>query len=225
MRRTRKLVQPPSGGRSETPEPGLGNEIEVFIKIGLRSRATAPGPTCSASGSLIRARHRVRRGGVPSRWDGPGSSSIRLLAEGKRLRSRENGSEMVFIKQRARTASVKTSGSAVPPAGRAYRSLIWARGWVRRGGNLFMNIWLCSRATAPGPTCSASGSLIRARHRVRRGGVPPIGRAYRSLLSTASDGTDSEAPSQWDGPGSSSNRLLAEGKRLRSREMEVKWSL
>src|SRR5690625_3632412 len=113
MRRTRKLVQPPSGGRSETPEPGNGNEIEVFIKIGLRSRATAPGPTCSASGSLIRARHRVRRGGVPpigrayrsllstasdgtdpeapSRWDGPGSSSIRLLAEGKRLRSRENG--------------------------------------------------------------------------------------------------------------------------------------
>src|SRR5690625_4075887 len=130
---------------------------------------------------------------------------------------------MVFIKQRARTASVKTSGSAVPPAGRAYRALIWARGCVRRGGNLLMNIWLCSRATAPGPTCSASGSLIRARHRVRRGGVPPIGRAYRSLLSTASDGTDSEAPSRWDGPGSSSNRLLAEGKRLRSREMEVKW--
>src|SRR5690625_325873 len=93
---------------------------------------------------------------------------------------------MVFIKQRARTASVKTSGSAAPPAGRAYRSLIWARGCVRRGGSLLMNIGLCSRATAPGPTCCASGSLIRARHRVRRGGVPPIGRAYRSLLSTAS---------------------------------------
>src|SRR5690625_2775068 len=33
----------------------------VFIKIGLRSRATAPGPICSASGSLIRALHRVCR--------------------------------------------------------------------------------------------------------------------------------------------------------------------
>jgi len=87
---------------------------------------------------------------------------------------------------------------------------------------VIIKIGLRSRATAPGPTCSASGSLIRARHRVRRGGVRPIGRAYRSLLSTASDGTDPEAPSRWDGPGSSSIRLLAEGKRLRSREMEMK---
>src|SRR5690625_7908102 len=86
---------------------------------------------------------------------------------------------MVFIKQRARTSFAKTSGSAVPPAGRAYRSLIWARGWVRRGGNLLMNIGLRSRATAPGPTCSASGSLIRARHRVSRGAVAPTGRADR----------------------------------------------
>src|SRR5690625_7187782 len=93
---------------------------------------------------------------------------------------------MVFIKQRARTSFAKTSGSAVPPAGRAYRSLIWARGWVRRGGNLLMNIGLRSRATAPGPTCSASGSLIRARHRVRRGGV----RRTRKL---PHDGTDPEA--------------------------------
>src|SRR5690625_7800803 len=68
---------------------------------------------------------------------------------------------MVFIKQRARTAFAKTSGSAVPPAGRAYRSLIWARGWVRRGGNLLMNIGLRSRATAPGPTCCAYRSLSR----------------------------------------------------------------
>src|SRR5690625_1942264 len=58
--------------------------MEVFIKIGLRSRATAPGPTCSASGSLIRARHRVRRGGVPSRWYGPGS--YYLPKAGDRLR-------------------------------------------------------------------------------------------------------------------------------------------
>src|SRR5690625_3626976 len=87
---------------------------------------------------------------------------------------------------------------------------------------VIIKIGLRSRATAPGPTCSASGSLIRARHRVRRGGVRPIGRAYRSLLSTASDGTDPEAPSRWDGPGSSSIRLLAEGKRLWSREMEMK---
>src|SRR5690625_3575126 len=93
---------------------------------------------------------------------------------------------MVFIKQRARTASVKTSGSAVPPAGRAYRSLIWARGCVRQGGNLLMNIGLCSRATAPGSTCCAYRSLIRAPGCVLRGGVPPAGRAYRSLLSTAS---------------------------------------
>src|SRR5690625_838034 len=90
---------------------------------------------------------------------------------------------MVFIKQRARTAFAKTSGSAVPPAGRAYRSLIWARGWVRRGGNLLVNIGLRSRATAPGPTCSASGSLIRARHRVRRAGIP----------FTPHDGTDPDA--------------------------------
>src|SRR5690625_2680748 len=69
---------------------------------------------------------------APSRWDGPGSSSIRLLAEGKRLRSLEYGNEM----------------------------------------GVFIKIGLRSRATAPGPTCSASGSLIRARHRVRRGGVP-----------------------------------------------------
>src|SRR5690625_3160784 len=57
---------------------------------------------------------------------------------------------------------------------------------ARRGGNLLMNIGLCSRATAPGPTCCAYRSLIRAPGCVRRAGVPPAGRAYRSLLSTAS---------------------------------------
>src|SRR5690625_2081256 len=101
----------------------------VFIKIGLRSRATAPGPICSASGSLIRALHRVCRkhrareslhyvSGLPvpslNRVRPPRRNPITMgrtrkllpAKAGKRLRSLEYGNEMgVFIKIGLRTAS------------------------------------------------------------------------------------------------------------------------
>src|SRR5690625_776066 len=53
------------------------------------------------------------------------------------------------------------------------------------------------------------------------GVAPPHPARPAALPGPFPERRDSEAPSQWDGPGSSSNRLLAEGKRLRSREMEM----
>src|SRR5690625_4521693 len=62
------------------------------------------------------------------------------------------------------------------------------------------------------------GSLLKS----GSGVAPPHPARPAALTGPFPERRDSEAPSQWDGPGSSSNRLLAEGKRLRSREMEVK---
>src|SRR5690625_4268379 len=84
---------------------------------------------------------------------------------------------MVFIKQRARTAFAKTSGSAVPPAGRAYRSLIWARG-VR----------------PPGRKPFDEHRALQSRHRTRpdllRLQVPFLNAGTRKL---PHNGTDPEA--------------------------------
>src|SRR5690625_4691938 len=134
-----------------------------------RNRATAPGLTCSASGSLIRARHRVRplrspfttfrayqsllstasvrRGGIPSRWEGPVSSYLPKQV-------RDCGAWNMEMKW----GSLLKSGSGLRPPRR-------------------------NRATAPGPICSASGSLIRALHRVRRGAFPSLRRGLTTPLS------------------------------------------
>src|SRR5690625_4824992 len=126
MGRTRKLLPAKAGKRLRSLE--YEYEIEVFIKIGLRSRATAPGPICSASGSLIRALHRVCRkhrareslhyvsglpvpslnrvrcGGIPSRWEGPVSCYLPKQV-------RDCGAWNMNMKSR----SLLKSGSGVAP--------------------------------------------------------------------------------------------------------------
>jgi len=123
-------LRPPRRNRSPsriirtTALPGLsfGLGTASVVNIGLGS----PFTTFRAYRSLLSTAS-VRRGGIPTRWEGPVSCYLPKQV-------RDCGAWNMNMKSR----SLLKSGSGLRPPRR-------------------------SRATAPGPTCSASGSLIRAR--------------------------------------------------------------
>src|SRR5690625_3697584 len=130
MGRTRKLLPAKAGKRLRSLE--YGNEMGVFIKIGLRTASAAAESLHYVSGLPVPSLNRVRCGGIPSRWEGPVSCYLPKQV-------RDCGAWNMEMKW----GSLLKSGSGLRPPRR-------------------------NRATAPGPICSASGSLIRALHRVCR---------------------------------------------------------
>src|SRR5690625_7127230 len=69
MGRTRKLLPAKAGKRLRSLE--YGNEMGVFIKIGLRTASAAAESLHYVSGLPVPSLNRVRCGGIPSRWEGP----------------------------------------------------------------------------------------------------------------------------------------------------------